>query len=48
MTRRKWLAAASGVGLLGACGAQEEAREAQGTPETASLDGRIIDGHVHI
>ena len=46
MTRRKWLAAASGVGLLAACGPQEEATETPGAVE--SLDGRIIDGHVHI
>lgn len=48
MTRREWLAAAGGAGLLSACGSQQEAPEAQETPKAASLDGRIIDGHVHI
>ena len=47
LTRREWLASAAGAGAL-ACREGESPAPPAEKPAAASLDGRIIDAHVHI
>lgn len=48
MTRRDWLTAASAAALATACSREPEASPEPEPREDDGLQGRIIDGHVHV